>query len=114
MTPEMVAERAAPFVRRLRAARPELPIVLCEDRTFTNARWFEGTRTLHDKRRAELRKAYETLTAEGVKGLTLIDGPSQLGEDGEDTVDGSHPTDLGFLRQADRFEKTLREVLPKN
>lgn len=114
MTPEMVAERAAPFVRRLRAARPDTPIALCEDRTFTNARWFEGTRDLHNKRRAELRKAFDTLTAEGVKGLTLIDGPSQLGEDGEDTVDGSHPTDLGFLRQADRFEKTLRDVLPKN
>jgi hypothetical protein len=114
MTPEVVAERAAPFVRKLRTLRPHTPIALCEDRTLTNARWFEGTRVLHDQRRAALRTAFDTLTAEGTQGLTLIDGPSQLGEDGEDTVDGSHPTDLGFLRQADRFEKTLREILPKS
>ena len=35
-----------------------------------------------------------------------------LGDDGEGTVDGSHPTDLGFTRQAAEFERVLRPVLP--
>jgi hypothetical protein len=34
-----------------------------------------------------------------------------LGEDGEDTVDGSHPTDLGFLRQAEAFRNGLEPLL---
>ena len=32
-------------------------------------------------------------------------------DDGEDTVDSSHPTDLGFMRQATAFRKALDPIL---
>ena len=41
-------------------------------------------------------------------------GEHLLGDDGEGTVDSSHPTDLGFVRQADAFEKVLRPILKSN
>ena len=31
--------------------------------------------------------------------------------DGEDTVDGSHPTDLGFMRQAEAFYPLLKSIV---
>jgi hypothetical protein len=34
-----------------------------------------------------------------------------LGDDGEGTVDTSHPTDLGFLRQAAAFQSALEPLL---
>jgi hypothetical protein len=34
-----------------------------------------------------------------------------LGDDNEGTVDSSHPTDLGFLRQADAFIQVLMPTL---
>ena len=34
-----------------------------------------------------------------------------LGEDGEATVDSSHPTDLGFVRQATAFARVLGPIL---
>jgi hypothetical protein len=34
-----------------------------------------------------------------------------LGSDFEGTTDGSHPNDLGFLRQADVMEPILRAAL---
>ena len=46
-----------------------------------------------------------------MKGLYYLEGAGLLGADGEDTVDSSHPTDLGFLRMADAFEPVLREIL---
>jgi GDSL-like Lipase/Acylhydrolase family len=36
-----------------------------------------------------------------------------LGDDNEGTVDSSHPTDLGFVRQADAFENALRPLLQR-
>ena len=36
-----------------------------------------------------------------------------LGNDGEGTVDSSHPNDLGFMRQADAFAKVLGPLLTK-
>ena len=40
-----------------------------------------------------------------------MEGEQLLGADGDDTVDGSHPTDLGFRRQAEAFYPLLSELL---
>ena len=43
--------------------------------------------------------------------LYYLEGSHLLGDDGEGTVDGSHPTDLGFARQAAAFAKVLEPIL---
>jgi lysophospholipase L1-like esterase len=110
MTPELVAERTEPLVRQLRQARPDTPILLVEDRTFTNAPFFQNTRDLHKRRRAALRNAYERLIADGVKRLSYLEGESLLRPDGEDATDGSHPNDLGMVHYADAYERALRRI----
>lgn len=113
MSPEMVAARAEPLVRQLRAAHPETPILLVEDRTLTNAEFYKGTRDSHAQRRAALRGAYDALVKSGVRHLSYMRGEDQLGSDGEGATDGSHPNDLGMVRYADTYEKALRHILPK-
>jgi lysophospholipase L1-like esterase len=111
MNATQVKERAAPLVRQLRAARPETPIVLVEDRTYANTPFLASRQERHAGSRAELRKAYEELLGEGVQKLHYLEGEKLLGEDREDTTDGSHPSDLGFVRQADALEPVLRAAL---
>lgn len=111
MSAEEVEARVEPFVRTLREARPTTPIVLAEDRTYTNAPLLSSLRERNTTSRAALQGAYDRLIASGVEGLTYLPGDPQLGDDGEATVDGSHPTDLGFLRMADAFEPVLRPLL---
>jgi len=111
MTAEEVEARVEPFVRTLRAARPGTPIVLAEDRTYANAPLVASQRGRNETSRAALRRAHDSLVAAGVRGLTYLPGDPQLGDDGEGTVDGSHPTDLGFARMADAFEPVLRTLL---
>lgn len=111
MSPEQVAERAAPLVRQIRAVREETPIILVEDRTFTNAWILTERQEQHARRRAELRKAYETLRAEGIGGLYYVEGEPLLGDDSEGATDGSHPSDLGFMRQAQVLLPVLRKAL---
>ena len=106
-----VAERAEALVKQLRQARPETPILLVEDRTFTNAAFRASMRNHHAASRAALRKAYENLTAAGVKHLSYLEGQAILGDDGEAATDGSHPNDLGMVRYADAYEKALRPLL---
>ena len=45
-------------------------------------------------------------------GTTCVHGEELLGDDGEGTVDGSHPTDLGLARQAAVFARALAPLLP--
>ena len=60
---------------------------------------------------AELKAQIAALQAEKTPNLYYLEGANLLGDDGEATVDGSHPTDLGFTRQAAEFERVLRPVL---
>jgi lysophospholipase L1-like esterase len=105
------AQRTIPLVRQIRAARPGTPILLVEDRIFPNSVVLPGRAKGHTERQAALHAAYDSLLAEGVKGLHYLTGAGLLGDDGEATVDGSHPTDLGMKRYADAYERALRPIL---
>ncbi len=107
----LVRERTIPLVTQLRAAHPDTPIILVEDRRYTNV-WIQPKRDQgHTENHAALRQAFEKLKADGVKGLSYIPGDDLLGSDGEGATDGSHPNDLGFVRQADVMEPIIRAAL---
>jgi hypothetical protein len=65
----------------------------------------------NESSREALRGEYRKLLDSGVTGLHYIDGESLLGADRDDTTDGSHPSDLGFLRHADAMESVIRSAL---
>ncbi len=106
-----VAERAEPLVRQIREIRPDTPILLVEDRTFTNAWIFKSRRDRHEGNRASLIRAFDNLVSSGVNSLYYLEGDGLLGDDTEGATDGSHPNDLGFMRQADAFEPAIKEAL---
>jgi len=106
-----VAERSEPLVRQLRAARPETPIVLVEDRTYGYSWVKQGMSDRHTQARAALKATFDKVVAEGFAKMYYVDGNSLLGKDGDATTDGSHPNDLGFMRQADAMEPALRKAL---
>lgn len=110
MQPDAVTTRTIPLVRILRAKRPDAPVILVEDRTATNAHLLPGTRQLHHDRRLALRRAYAQLVNAGDSNLHYQSGADLLGCDFEGTVDGSHPTDLGFVRQARCLLPLLQQV----
>lgn len=106
-----VAKNTEPFVRILRKAHPTTPILFVEDRSYSDAFLIESKRIRNETSRAAFKKAYDKLVASGVKNLHYLKGDGLLGEDNEGTVDTSHPTDLGFLRQAEAFREVLEPLL---
>jgi hypothetical protein len=111
MNAALVRERCIPLVKQLRAARPDVPIVLVEDRRNTNSWILPARDQHHTDNHAALRDCHAELVMAGVKGLYYVPGDDLLGQDAEGATDGSHPNDLGFVRQADRFEPVLRAAL---
>lgn len=106
-------ERVEPFVATLRRAHPDTPILLVEDRSYTDAFLVESKRQRNQQSRAALQAAWDRLKNAGTPNLHYLAGDKLLNEDGEGTVDSSHPTDLGFVQQADAFEGVLRSILGK-
>ena len=98
-------------VTALHKARPDIPIVLVENIAYQAGTFLPKSRKAYQDKNRALRKAYEGLVAKGIKNLHYIPGPPLLGDDGEATVDGTHPNDLGFQRFADALEPVLGRIL---
>lgn len=111
MGPADVSARTVPLVEQLRAARPQTPVILVEDRRFTNDWITPAKAKFHDDNHAALKTAFEKLQSLGVKNLYYIAGDALYGTDSEGATDASHANDLGFMRQADVFEPVLRKAL---
>ena len=95
----------------LRKARPETPIVLVENPMYSQALWNAGVeRSIAAKNKA-FAAEFAKLEKEGVRGLRYVKGENLFGPSGNSTVDGVHPTDLGFTLFADALEPVLKEVL---
>ena len=111
MTPELVTERTASTVRALRQAHPHTPIVLVENIEYQAAAALPAARIGYQAKNEVLKAVYEQLLADGITGLNYVEGEPLFGNDGEATVDGSHATDLGFLRLAEGSTPILADVL---
>lgn len=111
MSAEQVRERTEPFLRTLRKAHPNTPIILIENVIYTNSDFIDSRRTSTAEKNAALRAIYEKLVKEGDTRLGYVPATALYGDDGEATVDGTHPTDLGFRRMADTIAPALRPWL---
>ncbi|MCC7086669.1 MAG: SGNH/GDSL hydrolase family protein [Pirellulales bacterium] len=112
MDRQQIEERVAPFVTRLRRSRPQTPIVLVEDRLFAENSLRTWLKDQNASLNPTLRAAYEKLRSSGIERVYYVRGGTRLmGNDGDATGDGSHPNDIGFMRESKVFEEILRPLL---
>lgn len=111
MNAQMVSERCVPLVKQIRAAKPTTPIVLVEDRRNTNS-WILPARDAHHTANHQaLREAFKSLQEQGIENIFYIEGDQLYGSDGDGATDGSHASDLGFMRQAEVFAPIVSRAI---
>ena len=95
------------FYQIVRAAQPDLPIVMVSMPDF------DRDPETAAARRAVIVRTYARALEAGDRRVFYVDGQSLFGDTDRDmcTVNGCHPNDLGFLRMADRLEPVLRCAL---
>ncbi len=111
-SPELIAERAGNLIRTVRSRRPHAPIIIVmsiiRDLSRFNRVWAETMARQNAAMLAEVNKLTD------IEGLTVIPADELLGHDGEATVDGTHPSDLGFNRMLGVIEPIVANVLRQN
>ncbi|MDD3587387.1 MAG: SGNH/GDSL hydrolase family protein [Thermoguttaceae bacterium] len=114
MTNEMVKERGAAFIKRLRAKRPTTPILMVEDQGWSGS-WMSSPVQKAGAKNEEFRKIYDACVAAGDKNIYYMSCLNMIGEeiDRDSTVDGQHLNDLGMYRMSQSLEKALRPILEK-
>ena len=102
-----------PFYKIIRDKNPDLPIVMMSNPVCLSAK--EPKRAEYLMCRRQITKdAYLRAVSEGDKNVYFIDGARSLGSDAEAqeaTVDGTHPTDLGFMNMANSMHPLLSRLL---
>ena len=97
------------FIRTLRAARANTPILLVQDRNFDNGICTPQYRDERPLKNKALDEVISRLQGDGIPNLHLARHPNWYGNDG--SVDGSHPNDLGAYRMATRLLPTIQSIL---
>ena len=98
-----VEENYEPFIRNLRAKRPDVPIVMAEMCDV-----YCGGPNAKDKFIAGL---YKKLKAEGWRNLVYLPKDGMYPDDLEGTVDGTHPNDYGMMSLAKAFGGAVSRAL---
>lgn len=111
-SPELITQRAGNLIRTVRSKRPHAPIIIVmsiiRDLGHFNRVWAENVVRQNATMLAEVNKLTD------MEGLTVIPGDELLGHDGEASVDGTHPSDLGFDRMLRVIVPTVANVLKQN
>ena len=99
------------FIKLIRDARPNVPIIMVEGPMYPYAKFDSFFRDYLPAKNEAFRKNFERLKAEGDDNLYYVTCEGLTGPDEEGTVDGIHLTDLGFRAYADKLEWVLRSIL---
>jgi len=107
---EQIYERAVELVKFLKQKRPEIPVLLVEAFYYVNG-FGDPKESDNEKKNVELRKAFNTLKESGIKQIYYKKGDGLIGNDGEGTVDGVHPNDLGMMRMAQALQPSIEKLV---
>lgn len=113
-TKDMCDTLTADFVRILRKAHPDVPIIMVEGLTYPYAHYDSFFRGYLPQKNEAFHKNFLLLMAENPHNLYYVTTQGQTGRDEEGTVDGIHLTDLGFRAYADKLEEVLTPLLNPN
>lgn len=121
MTYQMVKDSTQAFIRKLASEHPTTPVIMVSNYPY-QYQWIDkGTQDEVDREDEQWKAYYNQLKEEGFTNLRYVDiggthshkNPMEgaaTGPDNEAAVDGTHLTDLGFMRLAKFFYPILKII----
>lgn len=110
-TVEMINERGEQFFNIIRKAHPDVPVIFVERPIYPHSYLDQRVKKDIDARNAAQRALYQKLRKAGQKKLYYLESEKIYGEDREDTVDGTHATDLGAIRYVEAILPVIKKAL---
>lgn len=98
------------FVARIRASHPDKPLIFVQTIVRDTGNFNLDKRDFESRKRAAAERKMKALLKTD-RHAYFIDPGLYTGSDHEGTVDGSHPTDLGFTRIIDNIQPQIMKIL---
>lgn len=96
-----IEEKLEKFYSIIREKQPEAPVLFIENPIYPDSRYDKSKAQYIREKNQALHVVFDKLKKQGERNIWLISSEKMIGLDGEATVDGTHFTDLGFMRYAE-------------
>lgn len=110
----IIKERTRYLVTRIRERHPSAPIIVVQTIIREHGYFDQKVGAAVQAQNLAITGEVKALREKGVKDLYFITAEDMLGTDHEGTVDGTHPSDLGYDRMLRVLQPTLIEILAKH
>ncbi len=106
---DMIRERLFPFIERLRKAHPDIPLIFIQT-IYRESRNFNSSNDMKEQAKMD---AGAEMMAEAVKKYDNVYfvNTTSTGKGHETSVDGTHPSDMGYKAWAESIEKPVMKIL---
>lgn len=107
-----IDERLDSFVATVRKAHPTVPLIFIQTEVRETGNFNLRARRFEEEKRAAAEAGVKRLMRTD-KNIYFIDSKGMIGTDHLGTVDGSHPSDQGFMYMTRHLEPQLRKIFRK-
>ncbi|MEF2244703.1 SGNH/GDSL hydrolase family protein [Paenibacillus sp. IITD108] len=110
---ELFRQTLPEFIKIYREAHPLTPILIVSRIPYAREQLTPHLNEMRMERMQFEKELVKERREQGDLNIYFFEGSKSLGDDDffESTVDGSHPTDLGFLRMANALEPVLKTLV---
>jgi lysophospholipase L1-like esterase len=110
---KMIKARLFPFIEKLRAAHPEIPLIF-QQTIYRERRNFDQAHEKHEADKLEMAEKLMKEACKKYKNVYYIQTTNATSDDNNSTVDGVHPDNYGYTLWAKSIEKPLLKILKKH
>ena len=107
-----IEERLDAFVATVRKAHPSTPLIFIQTEVRETVNFNLQARKFESDKRAAAEAGVRRLMKDD-RNIYFIDSRGMIGTDHLGTVDGSHPSDQGFMYMTRHLEPQLRKIFRK-
>ncbi|KLT64708.1 SGNH/GDSL hydrolase family protein [Pedobacter sp. BMA] len=112
--PELITERTAYLINTIRKKHPSAPIIVMQSLVRETGYWDKTLGGQVKKQNMNVQTEVLNLLQKGMKNLYFITSENMIGDDHDGTIDGTHPSDLGYDRMIKQIQPQIMEILSKH
>lgn len=109
---EMIEERTIPFIRKIRESHPDIPLIFVST-VYRENRNFSLKNEAYEKAKEETAEKVMTQAVKEFEDVYFVNPESLTGKSHDTSVDGVHPSDMGYTIWSKTIEKPILKILRK-
>lgn len=109
---EMIEERTIPFIRKIRESHPDIPLIFVST-VFRENRNFSMRNEAYEKAKEEAAEKVMAQVLKEFEDVYFVNPKSLTGKSHDTSVDGVHPSDMGYTIWSKTIEKPILKILKK-